>query len=270
VTGGDAGPPGEPFAAFLARRVREDPYLQELKALAPWLQAPSLEGVHPADWTETTWADHWPTEWPGGEKEVPSRTFAEDRRKALEWGFKRACYRIVIDFFDQWANKGVILLGRRADGALKPVPPKLRNSHFMVLHVRKGLLGPAPWQGQTTPADLQRHTYSELTVQPPVERRERPEQVGGKQPAPLPESEPASSAELAEPAIASDADLDNCIKASAAGSKDGKTSGRQLRIDAPPWFAKNHVRPVTQADMEDRLLHENNAALRRGAGKRRG
>ena len=68
----------------------------------------------------------------------------------------------------------------------------------------------------------------------------------------------------------SDADLDSCIKASAAGSKDGKTSGRQLRIDAPSWFAKNHIRPVTQADMEDQLLRENNAALRRGTGKRRG
>jgi hypothetical protein len=102
--------------------------------------------------------------------------------------------------------------------------------------------------------------------------------------------EPEASADLPEPAIAdgvvetaepsntvavppkmpSDADLDSCITASAAGSKDGKTSGRQLRTDAPTWFAKNHIRPVTQADMERRLNNKNNATLRRGTGKRRG
>jgi hypothetical protein len=65
------------------------------------------------------------------------------------------------------------------------------------------------------------------------------------------------------------ADLDDCIEASAAKSPDGKTSGRQLRDDAPPWFAAHAIRPVTQADME-RRLNENNAMLRRGTGKRRG
>lgn len=107
--------------------------------------------------------------------------------------------------------------------------------------------------------------------------------------AAIPPEPPEASADLPKPAVAdgvveaaelsndvagpprmpSDADLDSCIKASAAGSKDRKTSGRQLRTDAPPWFAKNHIRPVTQADME-RRLSEKNAALRRGTGKRRG
>ena len=136
------------------------------------------------------------------------------------------------------------------------------------------------------PADLPR--YGELTMCP-VERREPPPLVRAAEEVSLPESEPEASLDLPEPAIAdgvvkaaessndvaapprmpSDADLDSCIKASAAGSKDRKTSGRQLRTDAPPWFAKNHIRPVTQADME-RRLSEKNAALRRGTGKRRG
>jgi hypothetical protein len=112
--------------------------------------------------------------------------------------------------------------------------------------------------------------------------------VAAESSVPPAESEPEASADPPEPAIAdgvvetaessntvavqlrmpSDADLDSCIKASAAGSKDGKTSGRQLRTDAPTWLAKNQFRPVTQVDMESRL--NDNPTLRRGTGKRRG
>ena len=45
---------GEPLQAYLGRRVRENPFLQELKARDARLQPPSLEGLHPADWTDTT------------------------------------------------------------------------------------------------------------------------------------------------------------------------------------------------------------------------
>jgi hypothetical protein len=207
--------------------------------------------------------------------------------EALHYATQRAARRAVIEVLDQWTRGELELWNRRPDGALELVPRHLRCSRFMMLHAHTGQFVPAPWQGQAPPADLR--LYGEITVCP-VERREPPEQVGGKPATLLPESEPEASADPSEPAIAdgvvetaessntgavppkmpSDADLDSCIKASAAGSKDGKTSGRQLRIDAPSWFAKNHIRPVTQADMEDRLLHENNAALRRGTGKRRG
>jgi hypothetical protein len=73
----------------------------------------------------------------------------------------------------------------------------------------------------------------------------------------------------AAPRAASDTDLDNCIRDSAVGSKDGKTSGRQLREDAPPWFAAHGITPVTQEDLS-RRLNDNNATLRRTTGKRRG
>jgi hypothetical protein len=85
-------------------------------------------------------------------------------------------------------------------------------------------------------------------------------------PTATPAEAPGSPGPLRAPSAT---DLDNCIKASAAKSPDAKTSGRQLRDDAPPWFAAHAIRPVTQADME-RRLNENNATLRRGTGKRRG
>jgi hypothetical protein len=94
-----------------------------------------------------------------------------------------------------------------------------------------------------------------------------PEQPASPQEAPSePESPPAAMPLLR---AAKDVDLDACIRASAAGAPDHKTSGRQLREDAPPWFVANHVRPVTQANMEARLLHKDNTTLRRGTGKRR-
>ena len=70
--------------------------------------------------------------------------------------------------------------------------------------------------------------------------------------------------------MATSDDLDNCIKWSATQSRDSKTSGRQLRGDAPVWFAQNRIRPVNQEDMGARLKEKHNEALRRNTGKRRG
>lgn len=79
--------------------------------------------------------------------------------------------------------------------------------------------------------------------------------------------QPTVALPASPPRPATNADLDDCIKASAAKKKDGKTSRNQLRHDAPLWFAERHIRPVTQADMERRLI-ENNGPLRRTTGKR--
>jgi hypothetical protein len=157
---------GEPLGTYVARQILEDPYLQDLKALGPRLQPPSLEGLRPKDWTVATWKARWPTEFPYGEEMLPQRAFVDARWKALKWAFERACYRIVIVFLDAWGQGDLELWGCGADGAWVLVSPTLRNSNFMALHVLENRLVPAHWRGQAPPAVVQGHIYSELEVRP--------------------------------------------------------------------------------------------------------
>jgi hypothetical protein len=64
---------------------------------------------------------------------------------------------------------------------------------------------------------------------------------------------------------ATEADLDAGIRWSAAQSKDGRTSGRQLRSDAPKWCNANGVEYSNREDWERRL--EEHPGLMRGIGK---
>ena len=278
--------PGEPISAYRDRAIYRHQLVCDIFALADGreLALPKgLDSIRPAERTFEWWRKTYP--YSGREMTL---------KESLEYDLARLVWRLLVALFDQFrAGDQVVVEGRRMDvstSEVELVERGLWQNDFMVLrpHPRGGgLFVPEVWQGRQPPTTLE--SYCELTVWPAVERQEPPEQVWSKPAAPLPELEPEASVDPPEPAIAagvvetaessntvavppkmpSDADLDSCIKASAAGSKDGKTSGRQLRTDAPPWFAKNHIRPVTQADME-RRLNKNNPTLRRGTGKRRG
>ena len=163
MTGGNAGAGGEPLRVFLERLVRDDPFLQELKARARDRPVPSLPPMlFPADWTRATWERDCGPLWPDGEKELPSLVFAEARRAALIYGVNRAVRRVVTDFLDSWKKRDLDLLGLRPNGVVETLCPGLRGSHFMALHLWRGLFVPTSWQGQAPPADLPR--YSDLTV----------------------------------------------------------------------------------------------------------
>ena len=189
------GAQGEPLQAVLDRAMREAVAVldravcEAVAAREPRLPAPPLPPVPPlsaplSDWTVDGWARDWGPPWPNGERELPSWMHKEAHIEALHYATQRAARRAVIEVLDQWTRGELELWNRRPDGALELVPRHLRCSRFMMLHAHTGQFVPAPWQGQAPPADLR--LYGEITVCP-VERREPPEQVGGKPATLLPE-----------------------------------------------------------------------------------
>jgi hypothetical protein len=275
VTGGNGGPPGEPLAAFLDRRVREDPYWQELKARAPLLPTPSLEGLCPADWTVATVTKHFPTEWPDGESVLPQRVFAEARRKALEWGRGRTFLRIFVeDFLDPWGRGDLLLLGLRPDGVVETMRPNLRGSPFVVF--RSGRFEPRKDQPESS--GLPR--YSELTVWPAsVDLPTPPPGVEAAEPLLSPDPEwidlkselpslPRFSAKALAAAklhVASTAEIDACIM-KIAELDGGRTDRRTIRMWGRHWLRQYKLADTTQDSLVKRFEDPEHDQRRRPEG----
>ena len=241
--------------------------MQELTALAPWLLSSTpLEGLHPGDWSAITLEDRFPTEWPDAEKELPHRTFAADRRKALKWGFERAVLRIFVDFLDRWQRGDLELRGRRPDGVVEPVAPTWRCSRFMALHLRNGLFVRAPWRGQAPPADLPH--YSDLTVwsverqSPLLPAATPPEQATGRQDDPAPEASRALP-------LANDDQVHACIDALYPARKDDEPvlTREIIYARAPDWLARQYKVWAPQKLLRTYFAMDRHSRQRRARGE---